>query len=349
MTTEIQVIPENQIALAFQNFTAQDLFDQLKEQATSIVFDLNNPKDQKALRSQAYKVRQSKTAFDNHGKLLKEQYTEITKKIDQERNTFKKQCDELVNEMLAPLVAIELAEQNRVKMLERRIEDIKAFPELTAIDSKCIARWLDEVKLAKYESIEKLEALFTEKQNQEFNEAEQKRLDKIDEDRLAELDRIEKDRIQKERDDRIAKEAAEKARLDAEEKARIKEDESKKREAKLQQDNIDALNRQKELEKQALEREEQAKIDRDNAVKAATLKAEQDHLARIEADKKKAEKEAQDKAAADLKRQENKKHQLKICNETLESLLLFGLDQVTAKSLINAMHEKKIANVTLNY
>ena len=67
MTNEIQVIEQNEIAVAFQTFTAKELFERVKEQATSIVFDLSNPKERIALKSHVYKIRQSKTAFDNHG------------------------------------------------------------------------------------------------------------------------------------------------------------------------------------------------------------------------------------------------------------------------------------------
>ena len=89
MTNEIQVIEENEIAVAFQKFTAKELFARLEEQAMSVVFDLTNPKERIALKSHVYKIRQSKTAFDSHGSELKKQYTEVTSKIDAERKVFK--------------------------------------------------------------------------------------------------------------------------------------------------------------------------------------------------------------------------------------------------------------------
>ena len=98
MTTEIQVLEQNSnvIVEAYKvEGGAQSLFDRIAEQVRSVVPDLSTDKGRKSIASMARKVASSKTAFDAHGKELKEQYTVITSKIDADRKLFRDQCDAL--------------------------------------------------------------------------------------------------------------------------------------------------------------------------------------------------------------------------------------------------------------
>ena len=374
MTNEIQVIEENEIAVAFQTFTAKELFERVKEQATSIVFDLTDPKERIALKSHVYKIRQSKTAFDSHGSELKKQYTEVTSKIDAERKVFKTECDKLIEELLAPLVEIELAEKKRTEDIKARIQAIKDFLDPTYLDNSnqikanianLKAIEIDEsfqelesqAKLAKYETLEELEKTLVYRINLEKEEAEAIRIANEE----IEAERIKKEAEEKqrqiERDERIAREAAEKAQRAAEEKARLEverferekreqaekvareKQEADQREAQLKLQKEQAELREAQLKQKAIDDAKQAEIDKQNAIEAERLRIESEQKAQAEA----AEK-------AEIARQENKKLRDKVLLESVESLINeTGIDEVQAKKVIKAIFEKKVLNISIKF
>jgi len=374
MTNEIQVIEQNEIAVAFQKFTAKELFERVKEQATSIVFDLTNPKERIALKSHVYKIRQSKTAFDSHGSELKKQYTEVTSKIDAERKVFKTECDKLIEELLAPLVEIELAEKKRTEDIKARIQAIKDFLDPTYLDNSnqikanianLKAIEIDEsfqelesqAKLAKYETLEELEKTLVYRINLEKEEAEAIRIANEE----IEAERIKKEAEEKqrqiERDERIAREAAEKAQREAEEKARLEverferekreqaekvareKQEAEQREAQLKLQKEQAELREAQLKQKAIDDAKQAEIDKQNAIEAERLRIESEQKAQAEA----AEK-------AEIARQENKKLRDKVLLESVESLINeTGIDEDQAKKVIKAIFEKKVLNISIKF
>ena len=374
MTNEIQVIEQNEIAVAFQKFTAKELFARLEQQATSVVFDLTNPKERIALKSHVYKIRQSKTAFDSHGSELKKQYTEVTSKIDAERKVFKTECDKLIEELLAPLVEIELAEKKRTEDIKARIQAIKDFLDPTYLDNsnqikanianlkaieidESFQELQSQAKLAKYETLEELEKTLVYRINLEKEEAEAIRIANEE----IEAERIKKEAEEKqrqiERDERIAREAAEKAQREAEEKARLEverferekreqaekvareKQEAEQREAQLKLQKEQAELREAQLKQKAIDDAKQAEIDKQNAIEAERLRIESEQKAQAEA----AEK-------AEIARQENKKLRDKVLLESVESLMNeTGIDEVQAKKVIKAIFEKKVLNISIKF
>lgn len=374
MTNEIQVIEENEIAVAFQKFTAKELFARLEEQAMSVVFDLTNPKERIALKSHVYKIRQSKTAFDSHGSELKKQYTDVTSKIDAERKVFKTECDILIEKLLAPLVEIELAEKKRTEDIKARIQAIKDFLDPTYLDNSnqikanianlkaieidgSFQELQSQAKLAKYETLEELEKTLVYRINLEKEEAEAIRIanEKI------EADRIQKEKEEKqrqiERDERIARDAAEKAQREAEEKAQLEverferekreqsekaareKQEAEQREAQLKLQKEQAELREAQLKQKAIDDAKQAEIDKQNAIEAERIRIESEQKAQAEA----AEK-------AEIARQENKKLRDKVLLESVESLINeTGIDEDQAKKVIKAIFEKKVLNISIKF
>ena len=374
MTNEIQVIEENEIAVAFQKFTAKELFARLEEQAMSVVFDLTNPKERIALKSHVYKIRQSKTAFDSHGSELKKQYTEVTSKIDAERKVFKTECDILIEKLLAPLVEIELAEKKRTEDIKARIQAIKDFLDPTYLDNSTqikanianlkaieidgsFQELESQAKLAKYETLEELEKVLAYRINLEHEEAEAIRIanEKIEADRIKKAE--EEKQRQIERDERIARDAAEKAQREAEEKARLEADrferekreqaekaarekqEAEQREAQLKLQKEQAELREAQLKQKAIDDAKQAEIDKQKAIEAERIRIESEQKAQAEA----AEK-------AEIARQENKKLRDKVLLESVESLINeTGIDEVQAKKVIKAIFEKKVLNISIKF
>ena len=348
---EIQVLEQNSNAIVEAYKTeggAQSLFDRIAEQARSVVPDLSTDKGRKAIASMARKVASSKTAFDAHGKELKEQYTVITSKIDADRKLFRDQCDALRDEIRKPLTDWENADKQRIIDIEIRINGLKQqfgsslstdiqndIDRIQAIEiDDSFMEFQDKAKLQKYETIELLSKLLTEAKESEAKQAELEAL------RIAE-----QERLQREHEDRIASEATEKATREAEEKARFEAErvqreklEAEQREALLKAEKEAALLREEQLKQQAIEREKQAEIDRQNA---------------IEAERKRIEQEAQAKAEADRKAQEareaDKAHKKKVCDSILVELAKLNIDEQTGKDLIKAIYNNQIPNITIKF
>ena len=355
MTTEIQVLEQNSnvIVEAYKvEGGAQSLFDRIAEQVRSVVPDLSTDKGRKSIASMARKVASSKTAFDAHGKELKEQYTIITSKIDADRKLFRDQCDASRDEIRKPLTDWENAEKDRISKHENAIKEITdlLLPENILVDSDVIAsniRWLEKVpmgtmfeeyeekiKIAKLETLEALRAALASREKYEAEQAE-----------LERLRQAEQARLQREHEERIAREAAEKATREAEEKARFEAErvqrekvEAEQREARLKAEKEAALLREEQLKQQAIEREKQAEIDRQNA---------------IEAERKRIEQEAQAKAEAERKAEEarlaNVEHRKQICSEALKGLTDLGLSVDQGKAVLNAINKGLVPHVSIKF
>ena len=363
---EIQVLEQNSnvIVEAFNSEGgAQSLFDKIAEQARSVVPDLSTDKGRKAIASLARKVASTKTAFDSHGKELKEQYTVITSKIDADRKLFRDQCDALRDEIRKPLTDWENAEKERVEKHQSAIKNITDFtlPENINVDSEVLAsniryvqklpmgtmyeEFEEKVKLAKFET---LEILNTALANREKYEAEQAEIEAL---RLAE-----QQRIQQERDAQIAREAAEQATREAEEKARLEAErverekkeaiaksereklEAEQREARLIAEKEAAMLREQALKQKAIDDAKQAEIDRKNAIENERKRIENEQLAKAEADRK-----------AELKRAADKDHKKKICDSVLAELEKLNIDEKTGQALIKAIYANQIPNITIKF
>lgn len=353
MTAEIQVLEQNSnvIVEAYKvEGGAQSLFDRIAEQARSIVPDLSTDKGRKAIASMARKVASSKTAFDAHGKELKEQYTAITSKIDADRKLFRDQCDALRDEIRKPLTDWENAEKDRVQAIQDKIAQfdsgrvdigsplslilsVIAEIEAIAIDES-FAEYQEHAKLQKYECLEVLRKVQVDREKYEAEQAE-----------LERLRQAEALRQQQERDAQIAREATEKAQREAEEKARFEAErvqrekvESEQREARLKAEKEAALLREEQLKQQAIEREKQAEIDRQNA---------------IEAERKRIEREVREKEEAERKEQErreaDKTHKKQVCDAILAELAKINIDEKTGQDLIKAIYNNQIPNIKITF
>lgn len=350
---ELQVLEQNVIVSAFNNANGiQAIVDQIKAQVSSIVPDVTTAKGRKEIASLAYKVAQSKSAIDAEGKKLKEQYTVVTNQIDADRKFARDELDAERDRIRQPLTDWENAEKDRVAKHENAIKEITDFllPENINVDAEILAsniRYLEKVpmgtmfeefeekiKIAKFETLEKLRNALVAREKYEAEQAELERL------RQADIERQ-----QKERDEKIAREAADKARVEAEAKAladrkRAEKEklEAEQREARLKLEKEQAELREQQLKQQAIEREKQAEIDRQNAVEAERLRIEQ---------------EAQAKADAELKEQQareaNKAHKKKICNEALQGLVKLGVSEELGKQILQAIHKGEVPHVSIKF
>lgn len=348
MSNEITIIPENEIQVAFKKFDATEIFERLKTEAKSVVFDLSDPKQQTALRSHVAKVRKSKAAFENFGKDLKRQYAEIPKKIDETRRYFEDSCNELIEELLSPLVAIEMAEKERVNAIQSRINEIKltaddlfsrqsssaelkvflAMLQDYKIDAQGFNEFETEAKLLRFETIERLELLIPK--TELFEADEIKRAEEVKAKAEAEeLERIE----------RIKREAALEAERNA--KAALDKAEAEKREM------------QERFEKSKKESEEKARL--------AKIEAEENAKKAVEAEKARQAKIEAEELEAERKRQENKAHRKRVGQAALEGFKNIVMSETTGlklgemmkdsdiQKIILAIHNGEVPNITINY
>ena len=369
MTTEIQVLEQNSnvIVEAYKvEGGAQSLFDRIAEQVRSVVPDLSTDKGRKSIASMARKVASSKTAFDAHGKELKEQYTVITSKIDADRKLFRDQCDALRDEIRKPLTDWENVEKQRIIDLELRVSSLKQeFGLISSTDiqndikriksisiDESFMEFQDKAKLQKYETLEFLNKLLIEAMDSEAKQAE-----------LEALRQAETLRQQQERDAQIAREATEKAQREAEEKARFEAErvqrekaESEQREAKLKHEAEQALIREQQLKEQAEQQARQAEIDKALAIERAeqaAKQAEHNKQLAIQAERERIEREVREKEEAERKEQERRKadkaHKKQVCDAILAELAKINIDEKTGQDLIKAIYNNQIPNIKITF
>ncbi|MDQ1207235.1 colicin import membrane protein [Acinetobacter baylyi] len=352
---ELQVLEQNSNAIveAFKTEGgAKALFDRIAEQARSVVPDLSTDKGRKAIASMARKVASTKTAFDAHGKELKEQYTVITNKIDADRKLFRDSCDALRDEIRKPLTDWEQAETDRVakhqaviraihslhdeNIANKESHEIKGYIfdlENTEIDSS-FEEFEQEAKIAKFETLEKLRTALAAREKYEDDQAE-----------LQRLQREEAERQQRERDAAIAKQAAEQARIEAENKAKAEREQAEKlaresaeREANLKAQKEAAELREAQLKQQAIEQAKQAEIKQKQAIEAERKRIEDEQAAQLKAQQE-----------AEAARLANVEHMRAINNQILNKLCEIGLDEGQAKAVITAIAKNQIPHISVKY
>lgn len=340
-----------------------ELLAKIEAEARGFAFDMETLAGRKDCASLAYKVARSKTAIDDAGKALVEDWKKQAKVVDDARKKARDRLDALRDEVRKPLddweaeqkrlaEEAQAAEENRLAMIVatfRVIADLgdglfngapASYPDLFAaldlivIDETFGERRADAMiavnnareKLRRRQDLERREAELAAK------EAELKR--KEDEARIkAEAEAAEIQR--KAREDAIRKEAAEKAQRDA-------------------QDAIDRAEKEKAAaEERARLAAEQAKRDQEAAVKAAEDRAREEAAAKERA---RLQLEA-DQKAADEKRASNKRRQnsLKLkAADQIETIISEGLmakngqDDI-AMAIVEAIAAGEIPAVSIDF
>lgn len=296
--------------------------------------DTSTATGRKAIASIAYKVAQSKTYLDAEGKKLADQQKEIPKKIDATRKTIRDTLDKWKDEVRKPLTDWETAEDNRVASHKAAIAHIEAcgngmiggepqpfgvlFREL---ESKVVVgaqfeEFEADAHRAKEAALAKLKAAFAEHEKREAEAAE-----------LARLRAEAAAREQADREARIAQEAAGRARMEAEAKAAA---EKKAADDAARRDREAAERRELELKLQAEQAERRAA--------EAEAKAKRD-----------AESKAAAEAAEIARREADKEHRATINRAALAALVDAGIDEATAKRVVEMIATKKVPHVSISY
>ena len=348
---ELVTIPEKaELIVLFADKGLDPLLKKIKSEVDAFVPDLSTAKGRSEIASMAYKVSQSKTFLDNAGKGLVDKLKEQPKTVDAERRRMRDWCDALRDEVRKPLSDWEAEEEKRLADLQLKLASINEYKDVefeTADEAKIALDGVHKILVddsfcelkeqaeSDHEiAILKLEKLISTLAEQEdaFALAEKDRLAKIEQDRI-------------EREAKIAEDAAKEATAQAESAAKAKAEDvqRKAKEAQAAEEN-----RQAAIKKEAETRELELKLKAERAYKEKleaeqrAKQAESDAIAKVAAEK-------QAEIDAEKKREANKKHKAKINNEALQAIELCGVNADTSKAIICAIAKGEIPNVKISY
>jgi hypothetical protein len=325
---------ENQIKV-YDEFRSQ--LSELKDLNRKLVFDYEDPDDNKAARSHVYKLRKTKSAIEQVRKQEKAESLAYGRTVDAEAKQITAEIDSMIDVHAKPLSEIDQREKDRIQKHKDHIEGMKkvssqtVHPDgrnLTSKEYKNALDYLEEFDVSDMEEFigeaavvkdECIRLVRLRLEDRIKYEEEQKELERL---RIA----AEESR-RKEREDQIRKEAEEKAKRDAEEKANKERDLAEKRELELK------LQAEK-AEKEKLEAEKRAEIAEKVAAEKAKREAE-------EADRK--QKEETEAREADYR------HKAKINRSAKNAFIKGGLDEKSAEIAVKLIYNKKIPSITIYY
>lgn len=319
---------------------------EFKKKYDGVVYDLNDPGQEKQARSDKYKIGQTISKLDKVHDQIKAPLKEKVDLIDGERKRIKDELLGVQDKIKDQIKAHEDAIREHAEMLQGKVDEISGLcqfgefetPTSEQIMTRIVTLEALEVDdafehrkadatLAQVESLKTLKALHAKKKQYEDEQAELERLRK---------EKEERDRL--EREEQIRKEAAEKAKREAEQKAEKAKQEAAEA-AKRQQEAIQAEADRKIAEAKAkVEREAQEERDR-----LASAAAEEKRMAEIKA-KAKREREA-----AEAKKKENQAHRAKIHKAAKASLVKEGFNEADATKIVELVRDGKINHVVIEY
>lgn len=349
----------------------QELFGLIQTEAKSHVLDVETKKGREFIASLAYKVSQSKTAVDNHGKSLVEGIKSQAKVIDEGRKFFRDSCDELRSELRAPLTAWEQKEAARIDRHEANIAGIQELATMTGanalrkavvwLEAKVIGDdWEEFQSRAIVEKDKVLSACRAALIAAEKLEAEQAELARMREEAEA--------RAKAEHEQRIADEAAARAKAQAEAQAKAQREALEAEKAELERQAELSAQREAQAKAQAeraaqdaLAREAKAKAqaqaEAEQAAKAAAerearAKADADARVKAEEARVRAEFEAKAKAAEaeKAKREADLEHRRTVNRAAVAALVAAAnISETDAQAVLKAIHGGLIPRVSINY
>lgn len=371
-STELAVMKVLTPVAVFSEGGVDEVLGKIKAEVSSVVADISTEAGRKAIASTAYKIARSKTALDKMGKDLGENHYKAWKAITSERARIETELDALKEEFRKPLTDWEKAEKDRVAAHEAALLAIPESLDYGRTETAAeIKSRLDHLTNYPARDWQEFAARATEVIGAEIKRtqallasAEQREAER------AELERLRQEQIereQRERDERIAREAAERAKTEAERLAR----EEAARVAAAAEQERQRVEREKtraeEAARAAEERAAQAERDRfaseerarrraeEDAQKAeaarvaAVEQAERDRQAAVEAERRRIQAEHEAVAAAETRRQADKKHRAKINNAARDALVVAGLTAEQATMAITSIAKGEVPNVKISY
>ena len=342
MSKELVVIGKQDIAKVFQKDGMNPFIEKIKEVVKDAPKNADTLDNRKILKSLSYKVRQSKTYLDKHGKELVAGVKAQVKEIDIERKRMRDILDALAASLREPLTAWENAEKERVDSLRNRVEKIANYRVEDYSDWTSTRLVSLTNKLRQHEPGED----FQEFQEETVNEYKQalivigsaleiavRREDLEKKER--ELEEEKKKRDQEERERKLKEEAATQARLEAECKAQKERDMAKRAEYEAEE-----RARKAELEAEEAKEREQRAIDASKIKEELAAKTERQKIA----------DEEEIRRAQDAKRIANQEYRDRVINDAITDIAdNTGMTRFGAKKIINLILQGTIRNTEIRF
>lgn len=334
--------PSNPAVLFSNNEEFEKLFGKIKATVNGTPTDVTSAKNRDAIKTTAYKISRTKTALDELGKNLTDDWRKKTNAVNASRKEMRERLDTLRDDVRRPLTDWENDEKEREETALAALEEVRSLGRLDF-----------DVTVEDIES--RIEKLATASKRNDWNGREEQagKAVQLATDILgsALVSSKERRRIEAENAkllaEKEAKEKAENERLEKEKMeaaAREKVEAEKNDElAKAQKDADEAKANQRIAEQRAKDVEAQAKKDVERAAKdaAAQKLAEENRLAAEKAEKEKAEKEQlalKKERAANAKKRET---------ETLNDLSKIAGVGKTSSLIYDAISKDAIRHVGL--
>ena len=354
--SDLIVVDKLKAIEVFSDDGLDPLLEKISKEVKSFVPDMTTEAGRKEIASMAYKVSRSKTALDDLGKKLVEKQKKEIGVVDASRKKMREYLDNLRDEVRKPLNDWEEKDKQRIENHKATIKTIESHGELVAenwadYELDAMQRILEQVESINVDDLDEFTVMAQQAKKQsiinvkhgisEFKAAEEKKQAEIAE---AERKAEEEAKAEAERIEREKAEAAEKARKEAEEKA----EREKQAAIKAEQERAEKAEREAKEAVERVEREKKEAAEKAEREKQAAIKAEQEKAEKAEAERKAKEKAEQEEKE---RRERNTRHRGKI-NRGIVVELVKADKSITveaAKSIVKAMAQGKIPNVTINY
>lgn len=353
--TDLVVVETLNAKVVFAPGGVEKIIEEITTKVRAIKTDISTKSGREAVASLAFKIARSKTALDDMGKNLVAELKKTTGAIDAERRTIRDRLDALKDEARKPLTDWENIDKLRIEQHEAAIGNIGVLAQFEqaeprAADIRARLKALDAMPARDWQEFAhrgaEAAALARTSLSQRLATTERREAEHAE---LEKLRKEQAERAQKERDEKIAAEAAERARIEAETRAATEAKAAAERAAaeqrRIEQERTDAIARAEKAETDRKTADAKAALDR----KAAEEKAARDQAAAIEAERRRVADTRAAEEAAKTRREANTKHRAKVNAEASAALLGFGIDNLAATRVIDAIADGSIPHVTISY
>lgn len=304
--------------------------------------DVSTSAGRDAIRSAAYKVRQSKAAIDAARKGLTEEYRAKTKAINERGNAIVEEVAALEARIRQPLTDWEAAGKALKDAATAMVERLNTAAVVTLDDTAAGVA----ARLAEFEALQIEAETFGD-----YAEAVQAVWNKVTTDLTLAVERLRHVEAERAELDRLRAEAAER---EAEKVRRAEAAAAEERAARAAADAV-LLARQEaeaEAERQRVAAEEKAAADRRalEEAHAAELRAEQAKTAAAERARLAQEEAAEAERQAQQKRQADQDHVIAVLGAAKAALMeAAGLDEAQARAAVLAIAKGQVPAVTVTY
>jgi colicin import membrane protein len=352
-TDIIAIVEASPVTVLTDRQTFNRFYEEMKRQTDALDADVTTDKGRKAIASMAYKVARTKTAIDDAGKKLNEEWRARINAVDESRREIRQQLDDLKEEVRRPLTEWEEADEARQQRCAAVIANLQSAATVefgeTAADVTSRRQTIEALTFNEAE----FEGLLHQAQalRQQALDALAAAAERLQQE---ERDRAELERLRKEQEERAVREAEEARKREEEEATRRAEEErarlAKEAEERRAREIAEAEERARKAAAEEAERRHQEELaaERKRAEEAErAAQADRDRIAREEAQRKAAEEAA---AEEQRRREADREHRGKIMGAAKEAIMEAGeVDEAAAKRIVLAIAAGSVPAVAIRF